>query len=95
MAALDLTPVDQRSARLYTSKVETDPRNSDHFPISIEYNGTREPRKGSKNASRLHNKDTHWIAFMEIVKEKIMKVKTHIVWNRERNVKENYDNLPR
>jgi hypothetical protein len=47
-AALDLTFVDPRSALLYTWKVGTDPWNSDHYPITIEYNGTTEPGKGSK-----------------------------------------------
>jgi hypothetical protein len=80
--------VDQRSALLYTSKVGTDPWNSDNYPISIEYNGIIEPGKGSKKASRLHNKDKDWIAFMEKVKEKITDVKTLNGWNRERDVKE-------
>jgi hypothetical protein len=64
-AALDLTFVDPRSALLYTWKVGRDPRNSDPFPIGIEYNGIIDPRKGSKKASRLHNKDTDWTAFMD------------------------------
>jgi hypothetical protein len=46
--ALDLTFVDPRSALLYTWKVGTDPWNSDHYPISIEYNGITEPWKCNK-----------------------------------------------
>jgi hypothetical protein len=66
-----------------TWKVGTDPWNSDHYPIFIEYNGIIEPGKCSKEASRLHNKDTDWTVFMEKVKEKIMEVRTHNGWNRE------------
>jgi hypothetical protein len=58
MTAFDLTFVDQRSAVLYTWKVEPDPWNRDNFPVSIEYDGIMEPRKGSRKASRLHDKDT-------------------------------------
>jgi hypothetical protein len=75
-AALDLTYVDQKSALLCTWKVGTDHLNSDHFPIFIEYKDVIEPRKGSKKAYRLHNKNTDWTTFMEKVKEKIMGVKT-------------------
>jgi hypothetical protein len=82
-AALYLTFVDPRSALLYIRKVGTDPWNRDHYPISIQYNGIMEPRKGSKKASRLHNKDTDWTAFMEKVKEGIAELKTHNRWNRE------------
>jgi hypothetical protein len=45
-AALDLNFADPRSALLYTWKVETDPWNRAHFPISTKYNGITEPRKG-------------------------------------------------
>jgi hypothetical protein len=61
--------MDLTEALLYTWKVGTDPWNSDHCPISIEYNGIIEPRKGSKKASRFHNKDTGWTVFMEEVKK--------------------------
>jgi hypothetical protein len=88
MAAHDLIFVDPRSALLYIWKVGTDPWNSGHYPISIEYNSIIEPGRGSKKASRLHNKDTDWTAFMGKVKDKIMEVKTHNGWNRERDVKE-------
>jgi hypothetical protein len=64
-APLDLTFVDQRSALLYTWKVGKYPWNSDQFPISIAYNGVIEARKGRKKASRLHNKNTDWTAFMK------------------------------
>jgi hypothetical protein len=74
-AALDLTFVDPTSVLLHTSKVGADPWNSDHFPISIEYNGIIERGKCSKEAFGLHNKDTDWTAFMEKVKEKITEVK--------------------
>jgi hypothetical protein len=47
--AHDLSFVDPRSALLYMWKVGTDSWNSNHYPITIEYNGTIEPRKGSKN----------------------------------------------
>jgi hypothetical protein len=67
------------SALLYTW-------NSDYFQISIEYNGITEPRKGSKNASKLHNKDTDWSAFTKKVKEKITEVKLHNGWKREGDV---------
>jgi hypothetical protein len=70
MHPLDLTFVGQRSVLLYTWKVRTDPWNSDHYPIIIEYNGTIELGKGSKKASRLHNKNTDWTAFTEKVKRK-------------------------
>jgi hypothetical protein len=83
-ADLDLTFVGSRSALLYAWKVGTDLWNSGHFPISIEYNGIIEPRKGSKKAFRPHNKDTDWTAFTKEVKEKIVEVKTHNGWNRER-----------
>jgi hypothetical protein len=86
-AALDLTFVDPRSALLYTWKVRTDPWNSDHYPISIEYNGIIEP------GERQHNKDIGWTVFMEKVKEEIAELKTHNRWNRERDVKERYDNF--
>lgn len=43
--ALALTFVDPRWELLY---VERGPWNSDHYPISIEYNGITEPRNGSK-----------------------------------------------
>jgi hypothetical protein len=92
-AALDLTFVDPGSALLYTWKVGTELWNSDHYPISIEYYGKTEPRKGSKKASRLHNKHTDWTVFMEKVKEKFADVKTHVGWNRVRDVKERYDNF--
>jgi hypothetical protein len=32
-----------------------------------------------------------WAAFMEEVKEKIMEIETHNGWNRERDIKERYD----
>jgi hypothetical protein len=83
-APLDLTFVDSRSTLLYTWKVGANPWSSDHNPITIEYNGTIEPGKGSKKASRLHNKNTDWTAFIKKVKEKITEVKTHSRWNRER-----------
>jgi hypothetical protein len=92
-AALDLTFVDSRSALLYTWKVVTDPWKSDHYPIFVEYNGKIEPRKCSKEASRLHNKHTDWAVFAEKVKEKITKVKRDNGWNKERDVKERYDNF--
>jgi hypothetical protein len=78
--------VDRRSALLYTWKFGTDPWNSIHYPITIEYKGTIEPGKGSKRASRLHNKNTVWTAFKEKVKEKITEVKTHNGWNGERGM---------
>jgi hypothetical protein len=90
-AALDLTFVDSRSPLLYTWKVGTYPCNSDHYPITIEYNGTIEPGKDSKKASRLHYKNTDWTAFMEEVKEKITEVKIHNGWNREKDVKGRYE----
>jgi hypothetical protein len=74
-AALDLTFVNPWSALLYTWKVGTDPWNSDHYPITVEYNGTIEPRKGSENASRLYNKNTDWTDFMEKLKKKSLKSK--------------------
>jgi hypothetical protein len=43
MTNLDLTSVDQRSALLFTWKVEREPWNSDHVPISIEYMDITEP----------------------------------------------------
>jgi hypothetical protein len=55
-AAIDLTFVDPRSALLYIWKVGTDSWNSDHYPISMEYNGIIESCKCSKKASGLHNK---------------------------------------
>jgi hypothetical protein len=87
--------VDPRSALLYirTWKFGTDPWNSDHYPISIEYNGIIEPGKVSIKATRLHNKDAEWTTFTEKVKGKITEVKTRKGWNRERNVKETYDNF--
>jgi hypothetical protein len=59
--------VNPRSALLYIWKVRADPWNRDHYPISTECNGIIQPGKGSKKASRLHNKDTDWTAFMEEV----------------------------
>jgi hypothetical protein len=91
-AALNLTFVDQRSVLLHTW-IGTDPWNSDHFPISIEYNGISELRKGSKKASRLHKKDMDWTAIMERGKEKITEVEMHNGRNRERNIKEWYENF--
>jgi hypothetical protein len=91
--ALNLTFVDPRSALLYTWKVGTDPWNTDHYPISIKYNGIIEPGKYNKKAFRLHNKDTDWTVFMEKVKEKLTEVKTHSAWNRDRDVKERYENF--
>jgi hypothetical protein len=41
----------------------------------------------------MHNKNTDWTAFMEEVKENITEVKTHNGWNRERDVKERYENF--
>jgi hypothetical protein len=41
----------------------------------------------------LHNRKTDWTAFVENVKEKIMEVKTHNRWNRERNIKGRYENF--
>lgn len=93
LTALDLTFVNQRSALLYTWMVETDPWNSDHFAIFIKYNGIIGPRKGSKNACRLHNNYNDWTTFMGRVKESILEVKTRNRWNRERDVKEKYDNF--
>jgi hypothetical protein len=52
-----------------------------HFPSNIA-------------ASRWHNKNTDWTAFVEKVKEKITEVKTHHGWNRanrERDIKERYE----
>jgi hypothetical protein len=52
-AALNLTFADLKiSKHCHTWKVDTDPWNSDRFPISIDYNGVIEPRKGSKRASK-------------------------------------------
>jgi hypothetical protein len=85
--AFDLIFVAPRSALLYIWKFGTDPWNSDHFPISVEYDGIIEPRTGSKKASRLHNKYTDWTAFMEKVREKITEVEMHNGWNRERGMK--------
>jgi putative sterol carrier protein len=85
--------VDQRSALLYTWKVKTDPRYSEHFPISIECDGIIEPRCGRIKDCRLHNKDTDWTAFMENVKEKITEVKTHNGWNRDVGINERYENF--
>jgi hypothetical protein len=59
----------------------------------IQYNSTLEPGKGSKEASGLHNKNTGWTSFMDKVTEKITQVKTHNGWNRERDVKERYENF--
>jgi hypothetical protein len=92
---LDLTFVDPRSALLYTWTVGTDPWNSDHYPITMKYNGTIEPGKGSKKASRLYNKNPDWAASMEKVKDKVTKVKTHNGWIRERDVEEIYENFSR
>jgi hypothetical protein len=75
-AALDLTFVDQRSALLYTWKVETDPWNRDHLSIYIEYNGITGSRKGSKKASGLHNKSSTGLPLQKKF-EKIMEVKRH------------------
>jgi hypothetical protein len=91
-AALDQTFVDTRPASLGTWKDGTDAWISDHYPITIEYKGTIEPGKCNKKASRLHNKNTDWTAFMEDVKEKITEVKTHNGWKRERDMKEMYKN---
>lgn len=85
--------MDPGSALVYTWKVGTDPWNSDHYPIFIEYNGKIEPKECSRKASRLHNKHTDWSVFMDKVIEKIREVKTHDGWNRERDVKERYDHL--
>jgi hypothetical protein len=84
-AALNLTSVDLRSALLHAWKVGTDPWNSDHYPILIEYNNIIELSKCSKEASRLHNKDTDWTAFMEKVKRKNHEVK-HIMDGTERGM---------
>jgi hypothetical protein len=94
-AILDLTFVDPRSALLYiyTWGVETDPWNSYHYPICIGYDGITEPGNGSKKASRLHNKDIDWTTFMEKVKEEITELKTHNGWDRERDIKERYDDF--
>jgi hypothetical protein len=78
---------------LYTWTIGTDPWNSDHYSILIEYNGIIQPGKCSIGASKLQNKDTDWTAFMEKVKEKITEVKTHSSWNRERDVKERCENF--
>jgi hypothetical protein len=72
-AALDLTFVDPRSALLCTWKFATDSWNSDHFPISIEYNGIIDPRKGSKKASRPHNKDTNGLHLWKKLRKKLRK----------------------
>jgi hypothetical protein len=85
MAALDLTFVDRRSALLYTCKVGTDPWNSDHYPITIEYNGTIEPGKGSKKASRLHNKTLIEQHLWKKLKKKSRKSK-HIMDGTERGM---------
>jgi hypothetical protein len=92
-AALNITFVDQRSALLCTWKVGTDPLNSANFPIFIECKGVTEQRKSSRKAYRLHNKETDWTVFMEKVKEKITEVKTHNGRNRERDVRERYENF--
>jgi hypothetical protein len=51
------TFVDLRSAVFYIWKVGTDTWISDHYPITIEYDGTIEPGKDSIKASTLHNTD--------------------------------------
>jgi hypothetical protein len=71
-----LTFVDPRSALLYSWKIGTDSWNRDNYTITIQYNGTTEPGKVSKKASRLHNKKTDWTAFMEKLK-KNHEVKTY------------------
>jgi hypothetical protein len=83
--ALDLTFVDPRSALLYTWKVGTDPWNSDHYPITIEYNGTIEPGKGNKRASRLHNKTPIGQPLWKKLKKKSRKSK-HITDGTERGM---------
>jgi hypothetical protein len=50
-------------------------------------------RERQQKASRLHTKHTDWTVFTKKVKEKIAEVKTHDGWNRERDVKERYDNV--
>jgi hypothetical protein len=82
MSNLDLTSVDQRSALLCTWKVETEPWNIDHVPVSTEYKEEMEPIKCNKYASRLNNKDTDWTEFLDIIKEKIKEVKAHNGWNK-------------
>jgi hypothetical protein len=72
-AALDKIFEDPSSSLLYVWKVGTDPWNSYHFSIFIEYDGILEPKRGSKKAYTLHNKNTDWSAFMEEVKEEITK----------------------
>jgi hypothetical protein len=88
-AALYLTYVDPRLSLLYTWNVGTDPWNSDHFPIYIEYNGIIAPRKGSRMLLDCIIKTV----FMEEVKKKIMEVKMHNKWDSERDVKEMSDNF--
>jgi hypothetical protein len=86
-AALDLTFVDPRSALLYTWKVGRDPWKSDHYPIFIEYNGIIEQGNAAK---RLLDCIINTLIGLPLRKK--LKVKTHNGWNRERDVKERYEN---
>jgi hypothetical protein len=94
MAAPDITSMDSTSALFYTWKVGKDPWNSDYFSVTIEYNGIIDQEKPAKRLLYCkYNKDMDWTAFMEKIKEKITEVKTQNGRNKERDVKERYENF--